>query len=108
MLTMPHYTQLGPRGEVTAIFCKVCGQRTASMRGNDLIRNPIYQEAKILCDDGSYHVTNGCVNCLTMNTSPAVLDEILDADQEMSPEGYTLHDAQRSAMFVVAVGVGIV
>lgn len=86
-----NFVTYGPLGVVLALDCKICGARIAStqLRPNPgaghtmkFTRSNLYAEIKFELDDGSYHVTNGCKNCLGMGLTPDVLQELFDADME--------------------------
>lgn len=90
-LTKKDFVTYGPRGEVKALFCKICGVNIAdtiprpgphvnSVPVMRFSRNALYAEIKFDFDDGSFHVTNGCKDCLKMNLTPAVLQQLYDAD----------------------------
>lgn len=88
-----NFVTYGPKGVVLALDCKLCGTRIAStqLRPGPLpnsvpkpkfSRNNMYAEIKFQFDDGSYHVTNGCKNCLSKDMPPEVLQELFEADME--------------------------
>lgn len=87
------FVTYGPKGSVLALDCKICGTRIAStyLRPGPFpasvpipkfSRNNLYAEIKFEFDDGSYHVTNGCKNCLGKDMSPELLQELFNADME--------------------------
>ena len=94
MLKKPNYTEyLGPRGQLSAMYCKICGEKIASMQMrptsavpgatilNKFTRHSNYAEIKIaLSNPGMYHVTNGCQACLRRGMDPAILDDMYQAD----------------------------
>lgn len=126
----PNYVRKDPNSsETEAISCKICGtviaekmERTIGYetdRAGNRIRVvarqfvylPTYTEIKIVFEDGSDHVTNGCSNCMHDQLKPEVLDEIHRADQEQSPDGYTERERNRHSVGVIGVvkgGGGIV
>lgn len=74
------FAQFGPAG-LERLYCKICGQiigellvrplerqttpdgRIIERNVEKFVRNSQYCEMKIAYDDGSSHVTNGCVQC---------------------------------------------
>ena len=61
-------------------------------------RFSIYAEAKFLCDDGSFHVTNGCRGCLSRLESLEEMTEMLVAD--MAQQG---REEKRTVVKLVAL-----
>lgn len=91
MLSKRNFVIYGPRGEVLTLYCKVCGTKIASTIPRPgpfpgsvpvlkFTRSNMYAEIKMECDDGSFHVTNGCKNCLSMQLRPSMLREMYKAD----------------------------
>lgn len=75
--------------EIKTMYCKACGRVIANMQyrpiGNDqealtYTRLANYCEAKFRCEDGHFHVTNGCKRCLRMDMDLEVADGMHDAD----------------------------
>ena len=118
-----NFTRKAVGGELETLLCKLCGvvigekqQRTIGFRTapngqkverivESFTRNHLYCEIKILFDDGSAHVTNGCKTCMNGPLPVEVLDEITFVDeQEMNLE------LNRKAVEVVErkIGGGIV
>lgn len=107
-----------------AISCKLCGTviaermerpigyeigrsgQTVKVVAREFVRFPIYTEIKIAFDDGSYHVTHGCSNCIVSALPPAVLAELHQADQEESPDGYTEREKARYPVGIVFLKIG--
>lgn len=95
MLKKPSYVIYGAHGVVDTLFCKICGDKIAGTvlrvkgSGPDInVRVPRftrfsnYAEIKFTINDGSYHVTNGCRNCLGSGLTPATLQELYLADMD--------------------------
>lgn len=91
MLAKPNYIEFNS-GQIEKIFCQVCGIQIAGMTEAPAGPGPNihkivskfkrfhnYSEAKFKCDDGSFHVTNGCIKCF-MSLNPVVAQEIIEAD----------------------------
>lgn len=106
-LKKPQYAIFGSRGEVVALYCKVCGVQIAHTDRRGFRRSPSYIEAKLLCDDGSAHVTSGCRRCMSLALEPETLTQMLRADMAMEPTGYSEKDKRRTAVRVVNRGLGI-
>ena len=92
MLKKPEFVQMGD-GQIQKLFCKMCGTQIAGMvaspRGSGPLtgqfverfkRFPNYAEAKFKASDGSFHVTNGCKNCLTKPLSAGEMQALYSAD----------------------------
>lgn len=119
----PNFVRKAPSGALEALQCKLCGAVIADTiervtgyevdRGGNRVkivnrqftRFANFTEIKILFNDGSMHVTTGCSKCLNLNLRPAVLDEMHQADQEESPDGYTDRERARRAVHVTTVRV---
>ena len=115
------YVRKNEVGELLSLQCRRCGDIIAdtvdrpvgyevNRRGErlkivrrQLTRGPNYAEIKILFDDGSYHVANGCKRCFKIDLLPAVLDEIHEADWVESPEAYIGRQRKRKAVRVIAL-----
>lgn len=117
----PNYVTYGEDKSVEEIFCKVCGSPIAGMRarsaGRRLTRDrqwvelveirfrrlSNYTDLKIQFEDGSYHVTNGCKNCLSENLTIEQMTELHVAD--MLLEDWPGRDLQitRVPLQVVAI-----
>lgn len=82
-------------GAIKRMFCKICGTAIAGTtyrpKGSGLkidqlvekfIRFPVYAEMKLECNDGSFHVTHGCKDCITTMQPIAVLRELWRSDLE--------------------------
>lgn len=82
-------------GSIKKMFCKICGTPIAGTvyrpKGSGLkidqlvekfIRFPVYAEMKMECNDGSYHVTHGCKDCITTMQPIKVLRELYISDME--------------------------
>lgn len=128
----PDFIRKDPNtGELLEIMCKLCGTviagRTERILRYDtdrqgqrvkvvsqqFNRHANYTEIKIGFegDDEYAHVTHGCSKCLTKNLSIPVLSELHEADQVMSPDGYTDRERSRIPTKVIALssdGGGII
>lgn len=101
------FASLDAEGKLTHLNCKICGTTIGKMEtvnGRSVfIRLSNYLEVKIRCDDGSFHVTNGCAKCLKNNLSLDTASALLRRDG--------LFDAglntKRKPVEIVAFGVGI-
>lgn len=95
MLKMPKFAIYGPNGEVNALYCKCCGEQIASTQPRPhgplgdhrprFSRHNNYTEIKILLENlstriPSYHITNGCRDCLQPNMDADRLQELYLAD----------------------------
>ena len=98
MLKRPDYITYNEDGAIDRLFCKMCGEPIAGTveapRGSGAMasrlvmrfrRFPNYIEAKFLFDDGHFHVTNGCKNCITMGLTPTQMEELHAADLGLMP-----------------------
>jgi|SRR5580765_2997296 len=127
----PNYVLYGPSMSLEELFCKVCGtaigglvtqvKGTRITREGKQIEEQIirfrryhnYVEVKMQFEDGSYHVTCGCNQCMSVNLTPEQLDELHQADMSVEEEiypGQEEHMARKAAM-VVAIrtdGGGII
>lgn len=96
---MGSHIEFDPEGRILTIKCKVCGgivastqlRPTSPVSGSALkhkfTRHNNYTEIKMELDDGSFHVTNGCGDCLKARMDPDILYELWSADmQEMGIE----------------------
>jgi hypothetical protein len=99
MTYLENFAQMGPDGTLERLQCKICGtvigekqQRTIGFRKapdgrvieriiEGFTRNHLYTEIKIIFDDGSAHVTNGCKTCLMGNLSVEALSELTSIDE---------------------------
>jgi hypothetical protein len=99
MTYLEKFAQVGSDGELQRLQCKICGtvigekqQRTIGFRKapdgrvieriiEGFTRNHLYTEIKIIYDDGSAHVTNGCKNCLMGHLSVEALAELTAVDE---------------------------
>lgn len=97
----PRYVLQGPMGDILELFCKICGSAIAGKRTQvtgrrrtmtgewiedhlqTFVRFNNYGEIKIEFEDGSFHVTNGCSQCLNINLAPDVLFELHNADMDV-------------------------
>jgi hypothetical protein len=93
------FARFGDNGELRTLYCKLCGvvigenqQRTIGFRTlpngqkvervlEGFLRNHLYMEIKIVFDDGSAHVTNGCKNCLTGDLGGEILAQLTSTDE---------------------------
>lgn len=93
MLKRRDFITYGPKGLVLAVACKICGTQIANTQEKPgpfpdsapvkrFMRSNLYAEIKFEFDDGSYHVTNGCKNCLSKDMSPELLEQLFLADME--------------------------
>jgi hypothetical protein len=102
----PDYVRF-EHGSITEVFCKVCGvtirkmipvdeQPEVQRIGNQtivrervaLMSLPNYREARILCDDGSAHVTPVCVDCAGKLDQDGIREECYSLDlQQWGREG---------------------
>lgn len=74
------------RGHITNLYCKICGEAIGSIIGQRFVRTRRYAEAKFRLSNGGYHVTNGCIDCLTLDADLETLQEAYSVD--MSELGY--------------------
>lgn len=106
-------------GIVSRVFCKMCGSTIAGMSqrpagsGSQINRMVTrfkrfssYAEAKFKCNDGSFHVTNGCKACLTGLSDLETMTALLAAD--MTEQGRL--DKRKVTEFIAVdlTGSGIV
>ena len=107
--------------QLQEILCKVCGTSIAGMseevvsRGQDrngqtiitmqrrFLRHHNYAEIKIKFTNGSFHVTNGCSNCLSESLLPEQLQELFWVDVMREPASFTDSDRKRIAERVSAL-----
>lgn len=93
MLKRPDFVTYNAEGSLDRIYCKVCGEEIAGLvdrpKGSGVknavlvsrfIRFPNYAEIKMIFDDISYHVTNGCKTCLHEGMPLETLLELYKAD----------------------------
>lgn len=106
MLVRPNYVIQRLDGSVQEMYCKGCGEQIAAMIGRNLRYLDNYMEAKLQCDDGSCHVTNGCITCL-MKLHGRDMVDFHAADIAASPEGYSENDKRRTPTRVIAIGVAM-
>lgn len=87
MLAKRKFAEYMPNGAIKWLYCKVCGAQIGRYEQDrkGFVRNSMYAEVKIQFDDGSYHVTNGCKNCIKMSLAPDTLQEMYEADCEDAP-----------------------
>jgi hypothetical protein len=120
----PKFIRRAETGEMDSIVCKLCGTVIAERMerpigyetdraGNrvkvvarEFVRYPLYTEIKIAMDDGSWHVTHGCSNCLHDHLPLDVLQELHEADQEESPDGFTKREKDRRPVGVTGLKKG--
>ncbi len=94
------FATFSPDGNLELLQCKLCGTvigekqlrpigykerpdgRIVERIVENFVHNHMYTEVKILCSDGSAHVTNGCHNCLTGELSVEKLEELIQTDEE--------------------------
>ena len=107
----PSFVTKNEVGVIKSLQCKLCGvtiadtiERTRGYEkspGGQLIkvvqrqltRFANYREIKIAFENpGYFHVTNGCAGCFKLDMPVAVLTELHAADQEESPDGYTVRE----------------
>lgn len=115
MLNKRDYVIFDKMGGIQKIFCKVCGSGIAGTterpRGSGpmadqmverFMRFPNYVEAKFEFDDGSFHVTSGCRDCVHAGIDRQTMLELYQADMaEMKmPAG------DRTPIQVIAVKPG--
>lgn len=97
----PSYIILTRTGGLQEIFCKACGTsiggvqetikgrrregdgRWVEDRTSGFRRFSNYVEIKMQFEDGSFHVTNGCRNCLNDKLTPEQLQELHHADMDI-------------------------
>jgi hypothetical protein len=107
--------------QLQEIVCKVCGTVIAGMseevvkRGQNrngetvvtmqrrFLRHHNYSEIKIQFTNNSFHVTNGCRNCLSESLTPDQLQELYWADVLRDPQSFTDNDRKRVAARVAAL-----
>lgn len=113
-LVRPNFVTYSPTGVVLALDCKICGVQIANtvprlgpvpgaVPRPKFSRNNLYAEIKMSIDDGSFHVTSGCKDCLNANMPPELLQEIFEADME--DQGW-FKDAQAIEVVVVDYTAG--
>lgn len=119
----PKFAIYNHSGAVEELFCKLCGSSIAGYRASldkgssvdgqimgtrtvRFMRSSIYAEMKIEFEDGSFHVTSGCSNCLNPNLSKAHLKELHVADMEQDPFPGSDKLAKRVPKRIVIVQVG--
>lgn len=117
----PNYVIYDDVGAIKELFCKVCGSAIAgvqeSVRGMRQTRQglwveervlawrrfPNYAELKMEFEDGSFHVTNGCRNCLTEALTNEQLHELMHADMSMEGTENAEASKERVAARIVAI-----
>lgn len=128
----PSYVTFTPNGEITELFCKVCGSQiggiedTVQGRSLDKTTNKWvervvrqfrrfsgYTEMKMEFEDGSAHVTNGCNKCMTEHLNKDDLTAIYNADLDIeavagNPHVKKLRERIPTRVVAVRVGGGIV
>lgn len=95
MLKRKDFVVYDDRRMVRELYCKVCGEQIAGMvprpKGpgpeigvlvEKFTRFPNFADAKFHFNDGSFHVTNGCQNCLRLGLTPAEMLELYRCDME--------------------------
>lgn len=101
MLKRPDFVTYDADGSLDAIYCKMCGVKIAGLlerpKGSGpkntvmvtkFIRFPNYAEIKMIFDDISYCITNGCSTCLHEGMPANDLLDLYNADcaeQGMEP-----------------------
>lgn len=120
----PDFVRRDPStGEILEIMCKICGTviagtteriiRYETNRQGERVkvvshrfsRHSNYTEIKIGFegDDDYAHITHGCSKCLITNLPVPVLSELHQADQMMSPDGYTERERSRIPTKVITL-----
>lgn len=117
----PKYVILDDVGAIKELFCKVCGTAIAGVqemvRGRRQTRHglwiedhvhvwrrfPNYAELKMEFEDGSFHVTNGCNQCLTEGLTAEQLHELMHADMELEGTEGAEAAKERIALRSVAI-----
>lgn len=90
-LRKPDYVKKRPvTEEIEEIFCKGCGDVIANLSERPFgdgsrtrltfTRLPNYAEVKFRCEDGHFHVTNGCQKCVNMSMNLKYAQGFLEAD----------------------------
>ena len=93
--------------ELRELLCKVCGEPIAGMaerikgdpklsRSGQMIVTKVerfvrfsnFTELKMICKDGSFHITAGCSKCLVQTLNTEQLIELMEAD--MNEQGVIL------------------
>jgi hypothetical protein len=115
------FVRYGEQNQLEEIMCKACGTSIGSIseevvnRGQDrngttvvtvrarFIRHHNYAEIKIKFTNNSFHVTNGCSNCLSESLLPHQLQELYWADVLREPASFTDNDRKRVAERVAAL-----
>lgn len=110
------------KGKQVELRCKLCGAVIAGLT-NRLVKRDLtrdgrvveqfvekfqhfhnYVEVKIVFNDGSAHVTNGCSGCLNEGMPLAVLKELYVADvMAVDGEGYRESDLVREPQGIIAI-----
>lgn len=117
----PEFIVYNEDGSIKELYCKLCGSAIAGEREMSrglkhakdgrqyeqlvmrFARFSNYVEAKMQFEDGSFHVTNGCTNCLTPNMGPDDMKRLHEADIAAMPEGFTVRDMHRTPKRIVKV-----
>ena len=79
-LAKPDFAVYTQSGAIKWLYCKVCGAKIGHRDRMGFVRTPDYAEVKIRFDDGSFHVTSGCKNCLSTKMDKRILQEMYEAD----------------------------
>lgn len=120
----PNYVGSSPGRPIEELFCKICGSAIAGMqsriKGRRLdaatkqwIEEHVleyktfhnYAELKILFEDGSYHVTNGCKTCLSGDIPVEKLHELHTADLLHESQDYPGKELHLARVPVMAVAI---
>lgn len=88
---------------VVRLYCKSCGAVIADIVRNRFRHLNNYTELTIRFEDGSFHIVNGCADCLTMDTPVELLHELYQADMAFDPGSYRPRDMQRTVQGVERV-----
>lgn len=95
-LRRPNYANVSPGGQLTALFCKVCGATIGDSPRGSFRHRPTYAEMEIVFQDGSRHIANGCRTCLDLAAeNTALQQEIYAADVAFRPLDFTERDKAR-------------
>lgn len=105
---MTDHAILNGEGQLVELHCKKCGKLIGKLvtagDGSKVFERYNYLEMKVRCDDGSFHVTNGCDKCLKGKLSMKQIAAFLAEDAKFDAG---LGEMHRKPVEVIAFGVGI-
>lgn len=94
-LRRPKFAEFDKAGRLVALFCRVCGSCIGATVGGQFRHRANYTEVTIRFSDGSRHVANGCLECMSAEMEAEELQGIYEADIALQPNDYTPRDRLR-------------